>query len=303
MTYHLAHLTDPHVGPLPRPHVRELLSKRATGWANWRRGRKAAHDMEILAALVADIHDGAPGHIACTGDLCNIGMEREWETARVFLEELGAPDRVSLVPGNHDAYVRGSLDGLLRTCGPWTRGDDGAEGRFPYLRRRGPLAIVGLSSAIPTAPFVASGRLGSRQLAAAEALLAGLADARDVCRVVIVHHPPHVGGAPSGRNLTDARAFEAMIGRAGADLVLHGHNHTASVAFLVGPDGGRVAVIGAPSASARGGLLTHRAGYHLYAFAPREVEGRVVGYTVSARLRGLLADGSFGDLGTLTLGP
>ena len=30
--FRIAHLTDPHVGPLPRAKVRELFSKRFAGW-------------------------------------------------------------------------------------------------------------------------------------------------------------------------------------------------------------------------------------------------------------------------------
>ncbi|TGD95947.1 metallophosphoesterase family protein [Methylobacterium nonmethylotrophicum] len=295
--FRLAHLTDPHVGPLPRPRLRQLMSKRATGWVNWRRGRRLTHDMEILAALVDDLRAAAPDHVACTGDLCNIGLPSEWETARVFMEGLGGPDFVSFVPGNHDAYVRGSLKGLLDAVGPWTRDDAGRDKRFPYLRRRGPLALIGLSSAIPTAPFVASGRLGSDQIRAAETMLQDLAaEPERPCRVVMIHHPPHVGGAKAGRNLTDAHAFEAMIGRVGADLVLHGHNHVGSVAFVMAPGGRRVPVIGAPSASARGGALKHCAGYHLY-----EIARTATGFTLTATLRGLLPEGGLGDLGTLTL--
>ena len=49
----IAHLTDPHIGPLPRPKLRELASKRLTGYINWRRGRSATHDMAALAAILA----------------------------------------------------------------------------------------------------------------------------------------------------------------------------------------------------------------------------------------------------------
>jgi 3',5'-cyclic AMP phosphodiesterase CpdA len=208
--FRLAHLTDPHVGPLTRPRLRQLLSKRATGYVNWQRGRKDAHDMEVLAALVADLQVQAHDHIACTGDLCNIGLPSEWSTAKVFLEALGTPEAVSFVPGNHDAYVRGSLEGLLHACGAWTSGDDGHHGHFPYLRRRGPVALIGLSSAIPTKPFVASGRLGPQQIAAAEALLVRLAaEPEPPCRVVMIHHPAHPGGTTPGRELKDAAAFTA----------------------------------------------------------------------------------------------
>jgi 3',5'-cyclic AMP phosphodiesterase CpdA len=293
--FRIAHLTDPHVGPLPRPRLKQLLSKRLTGWYNWHRNRHDLHDMELLAELVADIHAQKPDHITCTGDTCNIGLPDEWKTSRVFLEGLGDPSRVTFVPGNHDAYVRGSLEGLLREISPWTRGDDGSEGTFPYLRRYGPIAIIGLSSAIPTLPFVASGRVGSKQMKAVEQILGELGGDPGCFRIVLIHHPPHIGGAEAGRNLTDASRFEKMLCRVGAELVLHGHNHVGSLAHLDGPRG-PIPVIGAPSASARSGTLTHKAGYHLFTIGQDET-----GFLLTAELRGLKPDGTVGGMGMLSL--
>ena len=292
--FRFAHLTDPHVGPLPRPALRHLLGKRITGYVNWRRGRGDAHDMDLLAALVADLREQAPDHIACTGDICNLGLASEWPGSRLFLDGLGTPETVSFVPGNHDAYVRSSLKGLLKAIDPFARGDEPAQFRFPYVRRRGPVAFVGMSSGVPTAPFVASGRVGRSQMRHAEDMLAGLAG-EPLMRVVMIHHPPHVGGAPAGRNLVDASRFEAMIGRVGADLVIHGHNHVGSVAMLHGPTGA-VPVVGAPSASARGGALIHRAGYHLFSVA--EEGGRL---SLTAELRGLDPGGRFASHGTFDI--
>jgi 3',5'-cyclic AMP phosphodiesterase CpdA len=292
--FRIAHLTDPHVGPLPRAKVRELFSKRIAGWVNWHRNRRTAHDMELLAALVADIRTQAPDHIACTGDLCNIGLPSEWPPSRIFMEGLGAPEAASFVPGNHDAYVEGSLEGLLAELAPFTRGDDGTMCRFPYVRRRGKVALVGMSSAIPTMPLVASGRCGAKQLKEGERVLQELGGEK-LFRVVMIHHPPHVGGAPAGRNLVDARGFETMIGRAGAELVIHGHNHVGSLAWLMGPDA-KTPVIGAPSASARGGTIVHSAGYYLYTVGEDDA-----GFTLKAELRGLKKDGTVGDLGVIEL--
>ena len=294
--FRFAHLTDPHVGPLPRPALRHLLGKRLTGYVNWRRGRRDAHDMDLLAALVSDLREQAPDHIVCTGDVCNLGLASEWPSSRLFLDGLGTPETVTFVPGNHDAYVYGSLEGLMAALDPYVAGDEPGLTRFPFVRRRGPIAFVGLSSAIPTAPFVASGKLGRTQVKHAEALLQALAE-EPVLRVVLIHHPPHVGGAPAGRNLVDAERFEAMIGRVGADLVIHGHNHTGSLAMLMGPDDRQVPVVGAPSASARGGALTHRAGYHLFRVHEEEA-GR---FRISAELRGLDAQGHFGSQGPLDI--
>jgi 3',5'-cyclic AMP phosphodiesterase CpdA len=294
MSLLLAHLSDPHIGPLPRPRRRELLGKRFTGYFNWTRGRRLVHDMDVLASLVADLKARRPDHIAMTGDILNIGLKAEYPLARAWLETLGSPQDVSFVPGNHDAYVRATMPDLSATFVPWITGDAGAAS-YPYLRVRGNVALIGLSSAIPTPPFIASGRLGRRQCEACAGLLSKCA--RDgLVRVVMIHHPPYRGGARLGRALSDAELFEAMIRRAGAELVIHGHNHRLSVAYLQGPTH-KVPVVGVASASALLGGADHRAGYNLF-----EIDGTTKEPRITAHMRGLLPGGrSIGDLRPIAL--
>jgi hypothetical protein len=259
--FRLAHITDPHVGPLPRPRLYQLLNKRITGYVNWRRNRGASHDMTLLGGLVADLRQVAPDHIACTGDLCNLGLPSEWESSRIFLDGLGSPEEVSFVPGNHDAYIEGSLEGLLRACAPYTKGDDGVANRFPYLRLRGGVALSACRR--PFRPCLRRQRADRAQAdggsgsAARRSRAARPVPSRD--------DPPSAprGGAAPGRNLTDAPRFEAMLARVGAELVIHGHNHTAPSPFCP-VRGGRGAGDRRASASAKGGVVVHRAGYHLY---------------------------------------
>ena len=292
MSFILAHLSDAHIGPLPRPRRRELIGKRLTGYLNWTRGRAHVHDMDLLAALVADIKARNPDHIAMTGDILNIGLKAEYPLARHWLETLGEPQNVSFVPGNHDAYVRGAMGDLAATFAPWTRNDAGASG-YPYLRLRGNVALIGLSSGVPTAPFIASGRLGRAQSEAAAKLLAETGRAGHL-RVIMIHHPPQKGGASFGRGLADAEAFESMIRRIGAELVIHGHNHRLMVHHMEGPER-PVPVVGVASASALRGTPGHRAGYHLF-----EIEGTSRAPRIKGRVRGIAP---IGRLEIVDLGP
>lgn len=275
MTFLLAHLSDAHIGPVPRPRLRELLGKRATGYANWLHKRARQHDMGLLARLVDDLKAQKPDHVAMTGDIVNIGLEAEIALARQWLDKLGAPGEVSFSPGNHDAYVPGAMPALAKAFAPWTRSDDDAPG-FPYLRRRGGVALIGLSSGVPTAPFIASGRLGAEQLARLTGLLAQT-QAEGLARVVLIHHPPHRGGARPLRGLDDAAAFEEVVVRCGAELVLHGHNHSQSLHFLAGPRE-RVPVVGVASASARPGAHRPAAAYHLFEITQAGIKARARGY-------------------------
>lgn len=299
MTFVLAHLSDAHIGPLPRPRRRDLLGKRLTGYVNWSR-RSHLHDMTVLRALVEDMKACRPDHVAMTGDILNLGLAAEFPFAEAWLRTLGETHDVSFVPGNHDAYVRSSMALLASTFLPWLADDPAAPGlgqapHFPFLRRRGEVALIGLSSAVPTAPFLASGALGSRQRHALEFLLA-TAGAEGLARVVMIHHPPYRKGASAGRGLRDEAAFARVIATHGAELILHGHNHRPMLAHMAGPDG-LVPVVGVPSASAVPGSPGHRAAYHLFSF---DRDGR--GWSIAARRRGLLPDLSgIGDLGAVDL--
>src|SRR5215212_8528227 len=102
----LAHLSDPHLSPLPTARLRDLAGKRALGYLNWTRNRHKFHRRDVLDALISDLQAQAPDHIAITGDLLNLALEAEFAPSRAWLESVGAPDRVTVIPGNHDAYVR-----------------------------------------------------------------------------------------------------------------------------------------------------------------------------------------------------
>ncbi|WP_439922962.1 metallophosphoesterase family protein [Nitrobacter sp. JJSN] len=244
----LAHLSDPHLAPLPTPRLHQLLGKRAIGYLNWKRGRHNIHRREIVDALVADIKAQSPGHIAITGDLINLALPDEFTQARAWLESVGAPADVTLVPGNHDAYVRITK----KQTSEWVdymRGDaarPGAPLSFPFLRRRGPLTLIGVSSAVPTAPFMATGWLGRNQLDMLDQGFSQLADDPNF-RVLLIHHP--LASKDSYKRLTDAKTLLALIKRHRVDLILHGHDHVHSTMWFEGPHG-RVPAIGVPSASA-----------------------------------------------------
>ncbi len=295
MTLLLAHLTDAHIGPLPRVMRRELMSKRITGYINFKVGRDRVHDMDVLARLVVDMLAHRPDHIAMTGDILNIGLQAEFPIARAWLETLGAPEQVSFSPGNHDAYVRSTLAHLTQTFAPYCR-DDGApdaqRSHFPYMRVRHGVALIGLSTGVPTAPFIASGRLGSTQVEALGPVLDKAAEL-GLPRVIMMHHPPVKAAA---RGLTDVRAFERILRKHGAELVLHGHNHRASVGYLEGPQGRAIPFVGAPSASLVRGRS--RAAYHLYRITPKP-GGSV---EISAHARGLQSGTlEIGDIGPIVI--
>jgi len=267
----LAHITDPHLAPLPSPRLSELMCKRFVGYLSWHYRRKSIHQPRVLAAVIADIAAHAPEHIALTGDLANLSLAAEFTRARTWLEEVGPPARITVVPGNHDAYVDIPWEEGLGYWADYMTGDMRVPGSaqgpalpfgFPFVRQRRNVALIGLSSAVPAGWGRASGRLGTRQIEALATILSGLRQ-RGFCRVVLIHHPPLPGLAKPRKALEDADALKDVLQREGAELVLHGHNH-CHMRNILESRHGPVPVIGAPSASAIARGHKSAAAWYLY---------------------------------------
>ncbi|MGH6929734.1 MAG: metallophosphoesterase family protein [Dongiaceae bacterium] len=288
----LAHLSDPHLSPLPRPRLGELVGKRVTGFLSWSLRRKAIHGGPVLERLTADLRETAPDHIVVTGDIINISLPGEYTQAEAWLRRLGPPERVTIIPGNHDAYV---VTKWPESIGLWAAYMAGsAPGRsdgetavcsnedFPFLRIRGPLAIVGVSTACPMPPLSAAGRIGEQQLDKLKQQLEQLGR-EGLFRVVLIHHPPFDSRDQRRKGLLDSGAFRAVVAEVGAELILHGHTHRSGLAKLPTPDG-FAPVIGVPSASAKYGHDGRgHSQYHLY-----RVQQDGNGWRIDVEVRGVV---------------
>jgi 3',5'-cyclic AMP phosphodiesterase CpdA len=258
----IAHLSDVHLHPLAGFTPRHWSLKRLLGYANLVLARRSGFDTAALARLVADLQAAAPDHIAVTGDLVNIGLPQEHADARLWLERLGTPQRVSVVPGNHDVYQRLRDDAGIARWSDYMRSDADAiavagkllrtaapadQPHFPFLRRVGPVALIGVNSAVPTPPLIAAGRVGAPQRTALAELLEA-AGRQSLFRLVLIHHPPLPGQARRWRALSDAPEFAQLLAASGAELVIHGHNHRSTLVYFRG-GGRRIPVVGVAAAA------------------------------------------------------
>jgi 3',5'-cyclic AMP phosphodiesterase CpdA len=284
----LAHLSDVHLGDVGIPGPGELLSKRFLGFLSWHLRRKSIHIAPVLNALVADLRRRQADHIAVTGDLVNISLPGEFKRADAWLATLGSPADVTVIPGNHDAYVPIAWKHSLGLWAAYMAGlrPDGTErpaaglADFPFLRRRGPLALIGISTAEPMPAHMAAGRIGPQQLARLATVLK-TSRGQGLCRVVLIHHPPVSAPAYKLKQLLDSDEFLAVIASEGAELILHGHTHMSGLSYLPTP-AGRVPVVSVPSASARPTQHHDPARYHLY-----RIERKGDAWRIDVQVRGV----------------
>ena len=299
----LAHLSDLH---LFSPHdlsTSELLNKRILGYFSWRLHRYIHHRREVLSALLHDLQVMDIDHIVITGDLTHLGRPAEFSRALKFLQKIGPPSNVTVVPGNHDAYI--AVD-WPQTYALWTQylssdsdsdsddvsvaGTQNPKSNFPMRRIRGQTALIGVSTARPSAPLFATGKVGQVQLKKLDNLLIE-AGRQGLFRVVLIHHPPVSGVVRWRKRLKDAEDFCSVVKRCGAELILHGHLHRRSITQLQTPRG-HAPVISLPSASALGSKPERRARFHIYQITPDNQgwEMRLTGYRFSAKQKQFIAE-------------
>jgi 3',5'-cyclic AMP phosphodiesterase CpdA len=281
----IAHFSDLHVLALQGIGARRFLNKRFTGWVNLKLKREHKHRPAYVREVAREVTEAKVDHLIITGDLTNLALEQEFEAVLELLEvELGlGPSQISIVPGNHDLYTRGALRSKRFSTffAPFMQSDlpdlaaDIALGRFPFVKLRGPLAIIGLSSAVPRPPLVASGELGVRQLEALERILAH-DEVKRRTPVLALHHPVH--NPPSRmktllEGLWDADDLVDALAAVPHGLLVHGHLHKR-VQQHVPTRAGRLLAVGATSASLHHDDEHRMAGFNLYDFnGAGELEG------------------------------
>ncbi len=273
----IAHFSDLHLLSLDGVPLGRFLNKRVTGYAMLRLHRKGAHKPQAVRAVADEVKRARVDHVAITGDLTNLALETEFELVRSFLEQdLGlSPDQVSVIPGNHDVYTRGSASKrrFEQYCRDWIASDlpeFGVEhfgAKYPFVKLREKVAVIGMSTAVPRGPLMAAGQFGSAQIDQ----LAKLLEHPEVAsrtKVILQHHPAH-----NLRNrvlaylegLHDSKTMLRTLAKLEHGLILHGHSHIR-VRRTVETEVGRIDVVGATSASLLSDHPHRHSGFNLYEF-------------------------------------
>jgi 3',5'-cyclic AMP phosphodiesterase CpdA len=218
---------------------------------------------KLSRALAETVSRGAT-HVVISGDLTEIGSDAQFEALAASLHDSGiTPDRVTLVPGNHDAYT--SHDGWRRALGGPLEAFRASSASEPgQVVDRGEVVFLPIDSTCYQSIARSGGELTAETAAA---LARRLNDPALQSRAVVLvqHHPPFqhkpgpwnwIDGLRGSARLTELLAKHTNV------QVLHGHLHRLADRLL-----GNSRVFGAPAVvddgdaprvrmyEARGGVL------------------------------------------------
>ncbi|WP_183172617.1 metallophosphoesterase family protein [Acetobacter pomorum] len=279
---HIAHLSDPHLPLVGLPSFREILFKRIFSLLSWQLRRKHLHKLSALHAVMQDIRCFHPDMVALTGDLTNLGLLKEFQQARQWLLQQNLPPTL-LVPGNHDALIKENSDTKQKLWAEWLRH---TPQDTPSLLVKDHVALIGLNTAVPTLPFLASGKAGHSQLMLLATLLRRTR-AMGLCRIVLLHHPPAQGIVSRRKGLDDVAPLQGVLRAEGAELVLYGHSHRAQITTIPGTD---ILAVSSTSASHIADDPAKNAGWNAIS-----VQKQPDTWQITIQHRSLMPDGNLQD--------
>lgn len=220
----LMHISDLHFHRLPR-RVGAYASKRLLGAANLVLRRHRLFPVARAERLVQRLQRMDWAHLLITGDLTHLGTAEEFALARKVLEPLleRGPEAVTVLPGNHDRYVR--EPGGAGTFEEYF-GEYAGQGELRTRQLTEHWWLAAWDSAEPAGWSSAAGRVRQETLTATDTWMAGLPAG---ARVIVANHYPVFFPAPHrykrSHDLVNQEAVADWLLNHPVRLYLHGHIH------------------------------------------------------------------------------
>lgn len=220
----IAHLTDLHL--VENNYAdRRFESRARLQYLSFGRPLAPEARKDRVASALRQVWMRNVDHLLITGDLTEDGHQEQFEVlAELLAESRLPPERVTLVPGNHDAYIE--ADGFARALRGPLQPYAATSSVATALRFRD-MTIVPVSTAFQQSPLRSAGAIASHELAS----LAAIATDPSLAGRPIVfaqHHPPGAAFIPLVQwldGLTEHSALSDLFRRCPHLHVMHGHTH------------------------------------------------------------------------------
>lgn len=223
----ISHTSDIHLPLTFKPNISSLFNKRVIGYINHYSNRRNVHKLENIELILNDIKlKNKTGHTILSGDIVNLSLEEEFIKANEFLGKYFTKNNLSIIPGNHDAYVNIKYKNSL--CHLTNYLDESAplnqDSPFPYIKKIKNIALIGISTAVPSPPFMCWGRVSKEQLIKLEEILSSIEKENNFV-LLFLHHPIHHYGAFNLKGLLNKEELIETISKFNIHLIIHGHLH------------------------------------------------------------------------------
>lgn len=279
----IAHCSDLHLLSLEGVKWLDFANKRWIGGLNLLTSRAKDHAVHVFEAMIDDLNESPVNHVVCTGDVTNLALQPEFRFARALFDRLTlGPRDVTVLPGNHDTYVARGAEYFRAFFADYYQPDDdwGFDdgSTWPSVRVRDHVAVISISTSLATPWFTAYGKLETEQLERLHAVLSSERLAGKL-RLLAIHHPPTGAVARNRvRGLRGWRGLAEVLADAGAELVLHGHEHRDLYHEMSGPGDQVIPVMGIHSGTYQAHRPERTARYRVFDISdePAGPDGRPV---------------------------
>jgi len=180
----IIHISDLHFHSYPQK-LREFNAKRILGATNLLIRRAREFPLKRAKLLVEIIQKMEWDHLVISGDITQLSLEKEFSLAREILDPLLIkPERVTVIPGNHDRYINQheGTDFFTKYFGEFF-----GKNEIHVSEINQKWVLVGWDSAHPNDLNTAAGTVKSSTIRATEKLLHNFPDQTNF--IVVNHYP------------------------------------------------------------------------------------------------------------------
>ena len=274
-SFRFVQLSDLHLSSPSIADPTQLLNKRILGYLSWLRKRRLIHQRWIIDQAMNEINQLNVDHHVVTGDILHIGLENEFKQSAKWLAQFDDPKEVTIIPGNHDLYVKEKWSRSFKYWENFLIGDNNQNYNnsddaleklnhlYPIVRIRNQVAFIGVSSVFEAPWFRATGFINRNQLARLKEIL-NSSTLRDYCKILLIHHPITLTQTKPRKCLVNQNELTDLLCESPVDLVLHGHEHKTSIEHLITNSSTKIPIVGIASTSNTSQKDNYQAEFALY---------------------------------------
>ena len=223
----IAHISDIHYITPKERNPLKYINKRITGLLNLVFVRSRIHNPLLLDLALNKIRQNADV-LAVTGDLTNLAFDSEFCAVRKTLNKYFDDDKMLIVPGNHDRYLKKTITEKTFEKHFGTPHAKDTDNPWPFLKIIDDCAFIGVDSVIDFPPFYSAGKISRTQIKIIKQWLQS-EQLKDKNKILLLHHHPVRNLNSPGehfRKLRNNNELLKIAKRFNINLILHGHNHT-----------------------------------------------------------------------------